>query len=114
MKQFLKYVSLFILPILVLALSCEILLRNIPNDYIYKRKYLDKNAQNIDILFLGSSHVFYGIDPRFIHAPSFNASYVSQTLNYDFEILVFMKPSIDSNRPNAEMILLPESVHNFP
>ena len=78
---------LFILPLIIIVLSFEILLDKIPNDYRYKKEYLDQNSDRIKVLFLGSSHVYFGINPTYISLNSFNASYYSQSLDYDFEIL---------------------------
>lgn len=63
------------------------MLREIPNDYRLKREYLDKNSDKIEVLFLGGSHVNSGLNPVYTKKRSFNAAYVSQTLDYDFEIL---------------------------
>ncbi len=69
-----------------MLISIEYLLRNIPNDYSYKRKYLDENAEKIEVLFLGNSHIYYGIDPVFMRKKSFNAAHYSQTLEFDYRI----------------------------
>jgi len=87
MKKFIKYLLLFSLPIFVFGVSSEFLLRKIPNDYLFKKEFLDKNSDSIEVLFLGSSHAFFGINPANFSANSFNASHISQTLDYDFEIL---------------------------
>ncbi|ARS42500.1 hypothetical protein CA265_23715 [Sphingobacteriaceae bacterium GW460-11-11-14-LB5] len=86
MKKFTRSIAIFLLPILFLAVFCEVLIRRIPNDYEYKKSYLDHHAKEVSILFLGSSHVYYGIDPKYIKS-SFNASYISQSFDYDLEIL---------------------------
>ena len=96
MKKFLKTLSLFVLPIICSGLIMEVLLRRIPNDYQYKSDYLEKNSHSLKVLFLGSSHVFYGIDPRFIREKSFNAAYSSQSLDYDLKILKKYEDSWDS------------------
>ncbi|WP_214225435.1 DUF1574 family protein [Pedobacter sp. B4-66] len=87
MRQFLKSTFLFLLPILVLGILGEFLLRHIPNDYELKSNYLKLHTSEIAVLFLGSSHAFYGINPANIKEKSFNAAYVSQTLDLDDEIL---------------------------
>jgi len=86
MKRFFKFLSLFLFPILLVGILAEFLIQQIPNDYEYKKNYLDHHAKDVNILFLGSSHVYYGIDPKYIKS-SFNAGHVSQSLDYDFEIL---------------------------
>ncbi|HMJ46367.1 MAG TPA: hypothetical protein VK498_03515 [Ferruginibacter sp.] len=87
MKRFLKGIAIFLLPLLIFCIFSEILLRRIPNDYKYKKKYLDINSRYISTLFLGSSHAFFSINPDFIKSNSFNVAYVSQSLDYDLEIL---------------------------
>ncbi|HWY10652.1 MAG TPA: hypothetical protein VN026_04960, partial [Bacteroidia bacterium] len=105
MKNFLKYTLLFALPIFILGGTLEVLLRNIPNDYSLKKEFLDKNSDSIKVLFLGSSHAFYGINPSNFGSSSFNASNVSQTLEYDLEILKKYK----NNWHDLECIAVPVS-----
>lgn len=87
MRKFLIQIILFSSPILLLLVSMEYFLREIPNNYSYKNSYLDKNASKIEVLFLGSSHIYYGVNPMFTKSKSFNAAYISQSLNYDLAIL---------------------------
>ena len=87
MKYFIQKVLYFLLPILIVVLVMELLVRHIPNDYSYKKEYLDKNSNHIQVLFLGNSHIFYGIDPQYLSYLSFNAGYISQSLDLDLEIL---------------------------
>ncbi|RFS19450.1 DUF1574 domain-containing protein [Chitinophaga silvatica] len=87
MRLFIKSVLFFALPIILIGLTLEILLRQIPNDYTFKRDGLYKHADSMQVLFLGSSHAFYGINPTYTHLKSFNAGYISQSLKYDAEIL---------------------------
>lgn len=87
MTLFLRNIILFLSPVLLLGITGELLLRNIPNDYKVKKVYLDANAGKIKVLFLGNSHAFYGIDPQYFTEESFNAAYISQSLYYDWVIL---------------------------
>jgi len=66
----------------------EIMLRKLPNDYKLKKEYLDKNSKNIEVLFFGNSHSYYGFNPFFFSANTFNASYISQHLDVDYQILL--------------------------
>ena len=68
-------------------ISFELLLRDIPNDYSFKKNYLNTNSNNIEVLFLGSSHIYYGINPEYISRKSFNGAHISQSLNFDLAIL---------------------------
>ena len=80
----------------------EILLRQIPNDYKFKKKYLDTHAKEIKTLILGNSQSFYGIDPVYFSSNTFNASYISQSLDYDLEILKMYWNSLE----NLESVVL--------
>ncbi|MDB5272143.1 MAG: hypothetical protein JWO58_510 [Chitinophagaceae bacterium] len=105
MKKFLVYLGFFVLPIIVLGVVLEVLLRNIPNDYTYKDHYLTRQAVGVEVLFLGSSHAYYGINPVYIQRPAFNASYISQSLNYDEAIL----KKYGSQLPSLKYIVVPIS-----
>ena len=64
----------------------EFLLIDIPNDYTYKKQYLDQNASEIETLILGPSHTFAGLRPEFIDGHTFNASIGGQSFPYDYKI----------------------------
>jgi hypothetical protein len=78
---------LFLLPVAVLLCLFEAELRTIPNDFSYKKERMITDAQNIEVLILGSSHTFYGLNPEFISPHAFNAAYWSQTVDIDYKIL---------------------------
>ena len=105
MKKFIKTILLFILPVIIGFASLETLLRGIPNDYLRKKEFLDGNSNRINCLILGSSHAFYGINPADSSLNGFNASYISQSLDYDFEILKMYS----NNWSNLEYIVIPIS-----
>jgi len=90
---------------LVLGILAEFLLRHIPNDYELKSNYLKLHTSEITILFLGSSHAFYGINPDNIKEKSFNAAYVSQSLDLDDDIL----EKYDANWKSLKFIVVPIS-----
>ena len=87
MKKFLKLLFIFLFPIIIGTITFEYLLQKIPNDYAFKKQYLDKNAGEIEVLFLGNSHIFYGVNPEFMSIKSFNCAHGSQSLNYDYALL---------------------------
>lgn len=105
MKKFITKTVFISLPILLSLLFMEILLRNIPNDYEFKKEYLNKNSPEIETLILGSSHSFYGLNPVYFKKKAFNASHISQSLNYDFEII----KKYDSDFKQLKTIVLPIS-----
>ncbi len=105
MKHFLRKTIYFLLPILFIGIILEVLLWQIPNDYKFKKEFLDKNTAEIETFILGSSHSFYGLNPLFFEDKAFNGSHVSQSLYYDFQILM----KYEENLKNLNTIILPIS-----
>jgi hypothetical protein len=87
MKRFISRLAIFALIIISTGVTIEILLRNIPNNYKFKKHYLDEHAGHIETLILGNSHLYYGINPSYLHTDAFNAGHVSQPLAYDYLLL---------------------------
>lgn len=87
MKKYLKYCLLFILPLIIVAIPLEYMIRLVPNPYKYKYDWMQKNAENVEIIILGSSYTFYGIRPEFFEGNAFNLANVSQGLRHDLYLL---------------------------
>lgn len=105
MKKFITKTLYFMLPILALAILLEILLRMIPNNYKVKKDYLDHHASEIETLILGSSHSFYGLNPKYFTSNTFNAAQNGQLLDNDAEIVNKYKTELK----NLKTIVLPIS-----
>jgi len=98
-------ILIFSLPIISFIAVLELLLREIPNDCNLKGRYLDKNASLLDVLILGNSHSFYGINPQCMTFKTFNAAYISQSVDIDYAI--FKKYS--NRLTNLKYIVIPIS-----
>lgn len=110
MSRFLKKLTWLVLfPFLLLYASLEVMLRNIPNDYSFKSKWLQTNGKQIKVLVLGSSTGYYGVNPRFLSVKAFNASHVYQNPKYDLFILEKFISSMDS----LQYIILPVTYHSL-
>lgn len=83
MTRFTRLTLLFAAPIVLLLILGEATLRKIPNDYSYKRKFLEANSDKIEVLYLGNSHSYFGINPEVSAFRGFNAAYTSQSLDFD-------------------------------
>ena len=105
MRKFIIKTLLLLLPIAISALSAEYLLQQIPNDYVYKKNYLDKHSTRIQTLILGSSHAYFGINPVYFSQNTFNASHISQSLDFDLAILNKYQKNLD----DLDAIVLPIS-----
>jgi len=89
MRRFIKSFLIFSCPLIFVAIISEISLRNIPNDYMLKSEYLNKNCSEIETLILGNSHAYRGFNPKYFSDKTFNAANVSQSMEYDF--MIFQK-----------------------
>lgn len=105
MKRFVLIVILFLLPIVLFYSIIELGIRHIPNDYSCKNAWLEKNISTLEVLIVGSSHSYYGLDPKCFDAKVFNAAHVSQSLKYDEFIVEKFIPRADS----LKYVILPIS-----
>lgn len=96
MRRFIFSLLLFLSPFILVVGICEIAPRITDNDYKYKNKWLSANASKVQVLNLGSSHTYYGIDPKVFDLVEFNAAHVSQDLQYDHFIFTKFIDKMDS------------------
>lgn len=85
-KDYLFKIMFFVIPVVFCMVILEVLLIQIPNDYKYKRNYMDKNASEIETLVFGTSHTFASIMPEFIDGHAFNVAIGGQSIEYDYKI----------------------------
>ncbi len=87
MRNFIFKIALYFTPIIIMAILVEIGLRSIPNEFKFKNKYVTQKGTTIKTLILGNSHSYYGIKPEYLEQNCFNASQISQPLQYDYLFL---------------------------
>lgn len=64
-------------------MSIELFYRTITNNYVVKTKNIQERYDDIEVLILGNSHTFYGLNPVYFDKSTFNMSNISQTLYFD-------------------------------
>lgn len=96
MKHFLAKFLIALIPVILLLTYYELGMRVCDNDYKYKNKWLSENASKVEVLSLGSSHGYYGIDPTQFSLHTFNAGHVSQDIHYDYFIFDKFIEKMDS------------------
>lgn len=87
MKKFLKQTCFFLVPLLIIGATLEVVLRQIPNDYEFKNSQIDLEKDFIKTLILGSSHSMYGFNPEYFTEKAYNLGHVSQTIDLDYYLL---------------------------
>ena len=87
MKKFLSKSIVLFLPVAVLAVLAELVMRQLPTDYKAKSDYLKTHSASTEVLILGSSHALFSINPQDLGRKAYNAAYLGQSLDYDARIL---------------------------
>lgn len=109
MKQFCLRILLFAFPLLGLLALFEAQLRAIPNDYSYKHSFWTYRPDDIEVLVLGSSHSFYGVDPAYFSYKGFNASHISQSIDLDHALFSEFVEGLS----NLKAVLIPISYNTM-
>tara|TARA_R110002072_G_C7967790_1_gene534441 strand:- start:3018 stop:3926 length:909 start_codon:yes stop_codon:yes gene_type:complete len=89
---------------IVILVSLELLFRGIPNEYTFKKDYLDLHSNEIETLILGNSHNYYGLNPAYFNDyNTFNAAFTVQRTYFDLEIL----KKYEKNFEHLTTVILP-------
>lgn len=110
MKRFLYTLFIFLIPALSVIIAGELIVRNVPNEYKYKADWMKNNANNVEILILGTSHSFYGINPLYLEKKAFSVACSDQSLHYDYLILTKYKQKYK----HLKQVILPISYFTIP
>jgi len=105
MKRFLKLFLLFFIPLLCVLGAMEYAVRQVPNEYSYKADWMEKNADHVETLVLGTSHAFYGINPSYLGPNAFSLANSAQSLQYD----KFLLEKYIEKCKNLKRIIIPLS-----
>lgn len=108
-RRFIKYFSLFALPILILAVAAELFLRSIPNPYKLKAQWMTDNSDSVEIVILGTSRAYYGIDPKCFSHKAFNLANISQRPDYD----LFLMQKYVIPCKNIKTVIMPTFYEQF-
>lgn len=87
MVKFIKYVLLFAIPNILILAIFEGYIKVCPNEYSYKREWMDKHASAVKTLILGSSYADWEFNPELIGDSCFNLAIPTRTVKYDCFLL---------------------------
>lgn len=87
MKRFLILSATLSLSILLTLVAGECVVRRIPNPYSSKHHWMLQHADSVEVLVLGSSHSYYGINPVYLEGMAYNLANISQPYKYDYYLL---------------------------
>lgn len=103
MKRFIKQILIFILFSLIIAIVIEYVVRSAPNPYKYKISLIEEQKKDVQLLVLGSSTTYNGINPAFFNKKTLNMALGGQGITID----AFLVNRYIHQMPNLEAIILP-------
>lgn len=109
MAKFILKFTLFLIPIISLLLFIELKLSKRQSVYHIQKYQLEKNISKIDILILGNSHAFEGINPQQLSENAFNLAGSGQ----DFTIDLLLLKKYIHKLANLNYVIIPISYHSF-
>lgn len=98
-----KYITVFVLPIIVFLGVIEIVLHTIPNSYSYKYNYVRTHGDEIKAVGIGHSQLYDDFKSGCFFISAFNLSNSAQGYMEDYYLL----HELLSYMPNLEMVILP-------
>lgn len=87
LRFFLVRCFLIVAPFGLLCSFIEWRLSKLPNSHTLKKEYLETHLGDAEVLVLGSSQLFYAVNPEQMSRPTVNLANVSQTPWYDAALL---------------------------
>lgn len=85
----------------VFAVACmvagEILIRKAPNPYSIKHHYMMNHGKDVETLLLGSSHIFYGVNPAGFNSKTYNLANLLQGPRLNYELLNYYSAILTNN-----------------
>ncbi len=71
------------LPVFLVWAGVETFYRTVETNYSKKHEVIQQQYESVEILILGSSHSYYGINPEYFNRKTYNFSNISQSLYFD-------------------------------
>jgi hypothetical protein len=87
MRAFLIRLSIFFIPLIGFVFLYEFFLTTIPTSYTVKRDIVEQNLDSTELVILGTSKTFSGINPSYLDYFAINLSNNSQSSYYDIKLL---------------------------
>lgn len=87
MKKFLLHTFAFSCIIALSLIGIECCMNYVPSSYNEKATYIEHHGDSLEVLILGSSHAYYGINPEIFNRKTYSLANSSQTIYYDNQLL---------------------------
>lgn len=109
MKRFIHNITILGIILLLINIAIEFLLFLRPNEYSYKRAYVEEHINDIRCLLLGNSHIVHALKPSILGNGVFNMAIVGRGIVYDIEIAKRYVPQMNQ----LEILIMPLDYSRF-
>lgn len=109
MKKFIHNITILGIILLFINIAIEFLLFLRPNEFSYKRMYVEYHINDISCLLLGNSHIVNSLIPNILGDGVFNMAIVGRSLVYDIELANRYVPQMDQ----LEFLIMPLDYNQF-
>jgi len=94
MKKFIHNITIIGIILLLINIAIEFLLFLRPNQYSYKRMYVEEHINDIRCLLLGNSHIANALKPNILGNGVFNMAIAGRNIVYDIELAKIYVPQM--------------------
>lgn len=109
MKKFIHNITIIGIILLLINIAIEFLLFLRPNEYSYKRAYVEEHINDIRCLLLGNSHINHALKPNILGNGVFNMAIAGRNIVYDIELAKRYVPQMTQ----LEILIMPFDYHDF-
>ncbi|MFT7628072.1 MAG: hypothetical protein ACI9AT_002184 [Ulvibacter sp.] len=95
-KSFLKGALVFFIPVIAVYVILEILVSQVPFNYVNISKQIASEGKSIKIITTGSSQMMCAVNPQFFDQPAINFASNSQHHKIDYNIITQTKDRLES------------------
>lgn len=109
MKRFIHNITILGIILLLINIAIEFLLFLRPNEYSYKRAYVEEHINDIRCLLLGNSHIVHALKPSILGNGVFNMATIGRNIVYDIELAKRYVPQMNQ----LEILIMPFDYNDF-
>lgn len=109
MKKFIHHITILGIILLLINVAIEFLLFLRPNEYSYKRAYVEEHINDISCLLLGNSHINRALKPDILGHGVFNMAIVGRNIVYDVELAKKYVPKMSQ----LKVLVIPLEYNQF-
>lgn len=109
MKRFIHNIAILGIMLLLINIAIEFLLFLRPNEYSYKRAYVEEHINDIRCLLLGNSHIAYALKPNLLGNDVFNMATLGRNIVYDIDLAKRYVPQMK----RLEFLIIPLEYNQF-